>query len=210
MNSTLEKNGETYTLGCKYPVTRCPGGHELYFRNPLASFFCSLGNMQVHMQAEYSEKAAVWEKPRCVFSLQTPSCQRTCAPRMEHWSPRRQQEQGLEWRLCMSSKPGPSGPPAPPWRRVYAAWSPPTSASLCAASRCSGTTSCYTTALLPWGSEEPEALTVITPVGRWRGSWVKSWGGVQWSPPSLTPCFWSGRGGNDVGGSAISLSWYQV
>lgn len=117
---------------------------------------------------------------------------------MDHWSPRQQQEQGLALHLSMSSRPGPSGPLAPPWRPDYGAWSPPISASRCAVSRCSGTTSCFMTASSAWGWEEAEPLTVITLEARWRGSWVKSWGGVLWSPLSPTRCFLSGRGGNDV------------
>lgn len=142
-----------------------------------------------------------YSKKRCVYSTQTLRCQVTCAIRMKHWSPRRQQEQGQGWRLSTSSKHGPSGPLALPWRPVYAAWSLPTSALHCAVSHCSDTTSCFMMALLAWGSEEPEPLTVIRVVGSWRGNSVKSWGGVLWSPQSLTLCSWSGKEGNSVGNS---------
>ncbi len=133
-----------------------------------------------------------------VSSPQTPRYQVTCAPRMEHWSPRRRQGQGPGWLLFMSSKPGPSGPLAPPWQPVYAAWSPPTSASRFAVSHCSGTTSCFTTASSAWGSEERGPLTVITLVGRWRGNLGRSCGAALWSPQILTLCFWSGSEGNNA------------
>lgn len=133
------------------------------------------------------------------FSSQTLRCQVTCARRMGLWSPQQQQEQEQAWRLYMWFRPDPCGPLALPWRLACDASSLPTSASRSAVSLSSGTNSCFMTAWWAWGSGEPGPLTVITLVGRWRGNWVKSSGGVLWSPQSQTPCFWSGREGNRGG-----------
>lgn len=127
---------------------------------------------------------------------QTPKCPVTWALKMKHWSPRQQQEPGVEWRLCMSSRPGRSGLPALPWQPVCGAWSRPTNALRYAVSRWSGTTSCFTTALLALVSEEQEPRKVRL-VGRCHGISTNSWSGALWSTRRRTRCFWSGREGDN-------------